>query len=768
MAVITALQSGLSSSGSTWVGGVPPQDGVDRVIIPTGVTVTVDQNAIWGDSPASGTDVLTFQGSGSLVINEDITLEVRGELQGGNGGSLTGLAGSTLQFTAASGVTYENILGDGNGQSFALVFEGEADNRCSVVMSGDGLVNFTYGAFVNIGSLDASYTDFSGFGAAGTDAIRLYLSLYLSHCRFVDMGELETSEIPATLGMLIEYCNWKSSPGDYCVRIRVAEGNPGVSRAVSNSVFDKQFVTPTNRMHIIRNVFLTGIWGYGSDNLLSFSGNFVVNQPFQIHVSDIVGNFFYSTASNNPHFLTLSAITDQVVSNNMFQYGRTPTSDDGDCILLSSGLSADIHYSVIGNITLPNSTGGISGTLVSQLGDTHTFVDVIRNNTSCGRVAIGETYAGFSGMFASIRDNIFWNTGATTDYKVMDVGAGAAAGSVVYADYNTGYQVGGYNADSAVFQSTPGGNDLDIDPQFVDSSRGLWTWVSDSLGYAGNDDELRAFALLIFGDMNDPDGTHYVEGLTPETMMSWIEAGFEIQAELLFTASSEGSYVGAVAPDIETSDVVLSLENTTGTPFTIPNGEFTVDAFGTVDIFSNGFSMVQYGYMTEFNLIENRSALHSAIQSGDLRLQNNGEVLTVAQAFAGLRYLYTKSLLYGQAASNYTLIAGKVGSFDYLGTSASRELIDPKAASNYGILIESDCQFVFKDPVETNVVFDFFVFLEYTSNDVYSITWPGTVKWEGGSSPTPSCTSGAVDIFQFRTVNGSYFGSARLGYLGGT
>lgn len=48
----------------------------------------------------------------------------------------------------------------------------------------------------------------------------------------------------------------------------------------------------------------------------------------------------------------------------------------------------------------------------------------------------------------------------------------------------------------------------------------------------------------------------------------------------------------------------------------------------------------------------------------------------------------------------------------------------------------------------------------------YSITWP-TVKWAGGSTPTPSAALGATDIYTFATIDGGttwYGGQAGRGY----
>ena len=46
----------------------------------------------------------------------------------------------------------------------------------------------------------------------------------------------------------------------------------------------------------------------------------------------------------------------------------------------------------------------------------------------------------------------------------------------------------------------------------------------------------------------------------------------------------------------------------------------------------------------------------------------------------------------------------------------------------------------------------------------YTLSWPATVKWAGGASPTLSATGGAIDIVTFYWNGTNYYGAANLNF----
>lgn len=81
-AVITSAQSGVSSAGSTWVGGVKPGAG-DTAVIATGHTVTIDENTTLGANDSAVGHAITIQATdattyGKVVVNSGVTLTLKG------------------------------------------------------------------------------------------------------------------------------------------------------------------------------------------------------------------------------------------------------------------------------------------------------------------------------------------------------------------------------------------------------------------------------------------------------------------------------------------------------------------------------------------------------------------------------------------------------------------------------------------------------------------------------------------------------------------
>ena len=58
------------------------------------------------------------------------------------------------------------------------------------------------------------------------------------------------------------------------------------------------------------------------------------------------------------------------------------------------------------------------------------------------------------------------------------------------------------------------------------------------------------------------------------------------------------------------------------------------------------------------------------------------------------------------------------------------------------------------------------VFTQPGAGSVYSISWPSSVKWAGGTAPTLTAVNGAIDIYSFLTTDGA--SSNIMGFVNGT
>lgn len=99
--VVTAITSAAAGNwnvGATWVGGVVPANGTSAIV---NHVVTVTANQTVGTSPAAGTNAVTVNAPGGLVIAPGVTLTCRGDLTV-TSATVTGGAGSKIEFDATA------------------------------------------------------------------------------------------------------------------------------------------------------------------------------------------------------------------------------------------------------------------------------------------------------------------------------------------------------------------------------------------------------------------------------------------------------------------------------------------------------------------------------------------------------------------------------------------------------------------------------------------------------------------------------------------
>ena len=97
----------------------------------------------------------------------------------------------------------------------------------------------------------------------------------------------------------------------------------------------------------------------------------------------------------------------------------------------------------------------------------------------------------------------------------------------------------------------------------------------------------------------------------------------------------------------------------------------------------------------------------------------------------------------------------------YLFVSAGGATLDLSQGSYFTLSLGSALTASFSNPPATGKAYSFA--LEVTSSGSYAITWPTSIKWEGGSAPT-NTASGATDLYTFITIDGgtTYFGKKAL------
>ncbi len=88
------------------------------------------------------------------------------------------------------------------------------------------------------------------------------------------------------------------------------------------------------------------------------------------------------------------------------------------------------------------------------------------------------------------------------------------------------------------------------------------------------------------------------------------------------------------------------------------------------------------------------------------------------------------------------------------GNSSTADTIDFSAGNVHKSTLTGSCTYTFTSPPTGSVV----ILKVVQGSGPYTVTWPGTVKWPGGTAPTLNTTNGHVDLFTFYWDGTDYFG----------
>lgn len=168
----------------------------------------------------------------------------------------------------------------------------------------------------------------------------------------------------------------------------------------------------------------------------------------------------------------------------------------------------------------------------------------------------GELSSNTPGIFQGLRDHIFFRPSAGTG-GIAGWSPGSPPANGTYAgttDYNINYNLSppatgfyDYSA-TAVYTTPPGTHDQTINPQFVDSTRNFLSWCKSLDGTIVDWYDCK----VKFEDQ--ASGSHNA-AFNPSAAIDYVFSGYAPTNPAIATASSTGSYVGAVAPVIPPTTV---------------------------------------------------------------------------------------------------------------------------------------------------------------------------------------------------------------------
>ena len=580
MADYISTQSGNWSSNSTWGGSGHPGDGDTATISDTHV-VTIDGYTVVGTSPATNENVITGAGSGSLIIGTGVHIVSKGGIHTYSG-SVTMNAGSHIEFVAPVDTQYRLYPGLWNAPNANLVANGVLGNRCKISCSGAGSAYFYH----NIGADDGhsmpmcslNYTDLEYLGNASTPAIHEVGGLTMQHCRVSHCGLVYLNGASIAQDVNIEYCNFSNgvNGSDPCQDVSIDTTrdapNPGVLRRIRYNSFSNQAVffalrgvaivenyfgmPPNHPVPVptppVLNAYFPATW---DGNFIRDAQVALAGIQFVPKCSLVQNDYFYNVTADDPLVYLPWLISHQEFDGLVIEGRDWGPLDNGDWFLSTINPYDAYNYTIHNCIELPSPGRKCSVSIFTSCGTANMAYRVYNNTFFAGErggAYVADDFPGKAGSIEYFRNNIGWaDVGSTEAYLLREQPATHTSGYVTQCDYN-GYV--NLNANRYIISSTLcadayGVHDLHADPIFVDKDRNLSKWAHVVLGNPSSDgDVLRAAAVAALASMNDESAAAYVPGVSVKGFTSWVKAGFAPTNPLFKTASSTGSFIGAVAP----------------------------------------------------------------------------------------------------------------------------------------------------------------------------------------------------------------------------
>lgn len=562
------------------------------VTIPDGANVTVGTSGPTGTAAITLTG--TSGGQGKLVIGgtTGATLTLRGDLlladtytTVANRTNLTINAGSTLTFDSSQATTPLSqiyVVGptSANSPNNGVLINGTQARPVTITSNasgGNGRFSIR-GNSTRTGKHTATWCNYSRLGDSTNAWIESSLNssgaggetISLTDCTIDTCGH-ENQSTGLNDGTVYSFVRVRRTNSLCTTCFRVAgtvASTVAANRACTDCSFDVPVGSSTNMagFTFTRCLFFLGI-GISAHGTVKYtmvdcmfrkaktSGTGQVDQ-----VSTLGGDYtrmFYfadntvSNVTNCKFWATGGNATAYDTTCNGGHYESTMTGDTTGELFSGTGAPTSLRTITVTNHTVAFAANGTGydrpGTLWSIATSSANYAFVSNHNTWIAsgepHLSIGETASSPTDQLTSYKSNITYTPRSPVgnwQYHINNLDQGSTGAAVTSSptviNYNCGYPnmktgASTYPGYQGAFGGTPGANDLNIDPEFLDPTRTLAKWNASR---GGTQTTAAAFVTL----MADPS-------LIPAAY-AWCQGGWAPTNPLLRNAGHDGVTVGAV------------------------------------------------------------------------------------------------------------------------------------------------------------------------------------------------------------------------------
>ena len=548
MATLTATQSGNLSNSATWGGSTFVNN--DRILIGNGYTVTIDINCTIGSAPASTTAQIACSGTGNFIINEDLTVTIRGVVSLENRPVIN--AGVTINCEVPGVTTYYWTWGTGTSSTKGLTISGTAAKPVTINRTGAGNGHWKFAYLTGYVHFSMSYCTISNAGTSSDYTCKFdnFNSLVFDHVKFNSCAGLEITDqsIPAVGNLAWQYVVFDNLVGTYALYYDVVTSVGSYSRNFSKcsleSVIFAEAASTTFNTCCFSLIDYTGTPVSGALTDCLVAGTIIAPGPTFTRTYMIAGGSAYK-------YIQFGWTPSSFTFNGLIVDPTTTTTNAA--VFTTKNVSSSLDFNISNAIVLPNSDDTALGCLAAVGAADNNHWDIKNCTLFCGSdgglSVANASDTGNADNVSNYQDNMLWSAAALTNTRAINqVGASIVNNYISAADHNGRYNIDDAYGDvtAAAFKVTPGTGDITSDPSFFDSARDHAAWATAFLGATGTFAEKSAACIAYLKDVFDYTRSGFSSSsINQIDLYSWVKDGFRVRTASYATGSSTGGLIGA-------------------------------------------------------------------------------------------------------------------------------------------------------------------------------------------------------------------------------